>query len=176
MKHEVQVETLRILLDLRERGRDAEMLGRIAEVPARNYTDDAIFQRELDTLFRASPLVAGHASHVRRPGSTLVSDWDRLPFVVVRGQDGVLRAFLNTCRHRGAKLVTGEASERTLKAFVCPFHGWVCGNTAHILGLEEGLWAIFQHSVDQALSRCGSGPPTLAADRSTAVADEARHG
>jgi phenylpropionate dioxygenase-like ring-hydroxylating dioxygenase large terminal subunit len=75
------------------------------------------------TVFRDCPMVAGHASHVREPCSYLLSDWGKFPFVVVRDKEGVLRGFLNTCRHRGARLVSGQ--EKQLKAFVCPFHGWV---------------------------------------------------
>lgn len=123
MKHETQVATLKTLLDLRETGRDQKMLGEVVQIPVRNYTDEGILDREMTTVFRNYPMVAGHASHVREPGAYLRSDWDRFPFIVVRGRDGVLRAFLNVCRHRGARLCTGR--EDRLKAFVCPFHGWV---------------------------------------------------
>lgn len=123
MKHETQVETLRTLFALRERGRDQDMLGEVVEVPVRNYTDGDVLERELATVFRQFPMVAGHASHLREPGSYLLGDWSRFPYVVVRDGEGTLRAFLNVCRHRGARIVSGE--EKRLKAFVCPFHGWV---------------------------------------------------
>lgn len=123
MKHALQVETLKTLLTLRERGRDQEMLGEVVQVPVRNYTEPDVLEREMATVFRDCPMVAGHASHVREPGAYLLSDWSRFPYVVVRDKKGTLRAFLNTCRHRGARIVSG--SEKRLKAFVCPFHGWV---------------------------------------------------
>lgn len=122
MKHETQVDTLKTLLELRERGRDQEMLNEVVELPVDNYTDPNVLDRELETVFQSYPMIAGHTCHVREPGDYLLSDWDRFPFVVVRGNDGVLRGFLNTCRHRGAKIVSGD--EDTLKAFVCPFHNW----------------------------------------------------
>ncbi|HEU4734598.1 MAG TPA: SRPBCC family protein [Kofleriaceae bacterium] len=122
MKHGTQVETLRTLFRLREQGRDQEMLGEIVRIPVRNYTDPAILDREMATVFRRCPMVAGHASHVREPGSYLLSDWDKFPYVVVRDDQGVLRAFLNACRHRGARIVSGDKPR--LKALVCPFHGW----------------------------------------------------
>ncbi|UTY59506.1 aromatic ring-hydroxylating dioxygenase subunit alpha [Massilia sp. erpn] len=125
MKHETQVQTLQTLLALREVGRDQAMLGKVIKLPVNIYTDPAILEQEMATVFRNYPMVAGHASHVRATGDYLLSDWDKRPFVVVRGKDGVLRAFLNTCRHRGARLVTGQ--EEQLKNFVCPFHGWVYG-------------------------------------------------
>jgi phenylpropionate dioxygenase-like ring-hydroxylating dioxygenase large terminal subunit len=123
MKHETQVETLRTLLKLREQERDQEMLGEIVRIPVRNYTDPDILDREMATVFRQSPMVAGHASHVREPGSYLLSDWNKFPYVVVRDHEGVLRGFLNTCRHRGAQVVSGDKPR--LKSMVCPFHGWV---------------------------------------------------
>lgn len=122
MKHETQVETLKTLLKLREQGRDQEMLGEVVRIPVRNYTEPDVLAREMATVFRDYPMVAGHASHVREPGSYLLSDWNKLPYVIVRDKEGILRAFLNTCRHRGARLVSGD--EEQLKAFVCPFHGW----------------------------------------------------
>ncbi len=122
MKHDTQVETLNTLLELREQGRDQEMLGEVVQIPVRNYTEPDIFEREMNTVFRDFPMVAGHASHVREPGAYLLSDWDKFPYVVVRDNEGVLRGFLNICRHRGARIVSGEKEK--LKAFVCPFHSW----------------------------------------------------
>jgi phenylpropionate dioxygenase-like ring-hydroxylating dioxygenase large terminal subunit len=122
MKHDTQVETLKTLHKLRELGRDQEMLGEVVRIPVRNYTEPDIFEREMETVFRGFPMVAGHASHVREPGSYLLSDWDRFPYVVVRDKRGVLRGFLNVCRHRGARLVSGQ--KERLKAFVCPYHSW----------------------------------------------------
>ncbi|WP_208810989.1 aromatic ring-hydroxylating oxygenase subunit alpha [Micromonospora echinofusca] len=89
----------------------------------RNYTDPHILDRELASVFTDHPLVAGHVSNVPEPGSYLLSDWNRIPYVVTRDRQGRLRAFLNQCRHRGARLVKGD--EKQLKAFVCPFHNWV---------------------------------------------------
>jgi len=125
MKHDIQVETLNRLLRLRETGRDQEMLGEVVRIPVTTYTDAGILARETETVFRDYPIVAGHASRVREPGDYLLSDWSRFPFVVVRDGEGKLRAFLNICRHRGARIVSG--GEERLRAFVCPFHGWVYG-------------------------------------------------
>ncbi|MBO4204803.1 Rieske 2Fe-2S domain-containing protein [Micromonospora echinofusca] len=123
MNHQEQVDILKGLLALREQGRDQEMLGRVVRVPVRNYTDPHILDRELASVFTDHPLVAGHVSNVPEPGSYLLSDWNRIPYVVTRDRQGRLRAFLNQCRHRGARLVKGD--EKQLKAFVCPFHNWV---------------------------------------------------
>ncbi|GAB4196272.1 MAG: hypothetical protein Tsb002_29450 [Wenzhouxiangellaceae bacterium] len=125
MRHETQVETLKTLLKQREIDRDQATIEQPVEVPVKVYMDEDILQRERDLLFRRYPLVAGHASKVAEPGSFFVSEWDQFPYVVVRGQDGQLRAFLNICRHRGTRLVSEEQQDQSLKAFICPYHGWV---------------------------------------------------
>lgn len=135
MKHATQVETLRKMFKLREVDRDEDMLGRVVEVPARVYMDNGILERELETAFHDFPLVVGASSQVRQPGSYLLSPWDKLPFVVVRDKTGELRAFLNVCRHRGARLVSGKETE--LKFFTCPFHGWVYGLDGALKGVTK---------------------------------------
>ena len=80
--------------------------------------------------------MAGHVDSVREPGSYILSEWTRQPYFVVRGKDGVLRAFLNTCRHRGAPLILREKDE-PLRALVCPFHGWTYGLDGALRGIPE---------------------------------------
>ena len=149
MQHDVQVQTLRQLLELREHGR-YEMAQEATEVSVSRYIDPALFEREMSTVFRLFPQLAGHASHVREPGSFMVSDWKNFPFVVVRGQDGVLRGFLNQCRHRGARLVSEDTKRTHLKAFVCPFHGWV-------YGLDGALRSVTREYMFPKLDRCKRG-------------------
>ena len=135
MNHETQVATLQTLLRLRVTDRDQEMLGKVIKTPVRNYTDPAILERELATVFRDCPLVAGHASQVREPGRALLGPWDRLPYVVVRDQEGQLRAFLNICQHRGTRLVNN--TDTPLKMMVCPFHGWTYGLDGKLRGVTK---------------------------------------
>jgi hypothetical protein len=49
MRHETQIETLKTLLELREQGRDQEMLGKVVQIPVRNYTDPEVLKREMMT-------------------------------------------------------------------------------------------------------------------------------
>lgn len=123
MRYETQVDILQTLITLHQQQRDQKMLGEVVKVPVSHYTDSDILAQEMSTVFRRYPIVAGHVSSVSRPGDYLLSDWGKFPYVVVRDQTGELRAFLNICRHRGARVVSGN--EKCLKVFVCPFHGWV---------------------------------------------------
>src|SRR5437773_10226607 len=68
------------------------------------YTDEGRLAEEQRILFRKHPLVMGFASNWPAPGSFSTDDYAGLPVLIVRGRDGKLRAFLNVCRHRGAKL------------------------------------------------------------------------
>jgi phenylpropionate dioxygenase-like ring-hydroxylating dioxygenase large terminal subunit len=88
-------------------------------VAAERYRDPAWHARELE-LFRGPRIVGPAASLV--PGACVPVDLPGMPSaLVVRGDDGVLRAFANACRHRGTRLVDAPCAT---KAFVCPYHAW----------------------------------------------------
>jgi phenylpropionate dioxygenase-like ring-hydroxylating dioxygenase large terminal subunit len=78
-------------------------------------------RREEQVLIRARPLVWGLSCDWPRPGSYRTDDYSGIPVLTVRGRDGRLRAFINTCRHRGAKVANGEGEARS---FTCPYHAW----------------------------------------------------
>jgi carnitine monooxygenase subunit len=93
-------------------------------LPAWTYQSPALFELEKSELFHAHWQIAGHISNVPNPGDYLAFDVCDERAVIVRGEDGTLRAFHNLCRHRGSRVVSGEAGT-CRKAIVCPFHGWV---------------------------------------------------
>ena len=136
MKHDRQMALLDRMLELRRRREDQQIYDTVLRLPLDAYTSQEVFEREIETLFSGSPLVAGHMDSVREPGSYMLSDWTRQPYFVVRGEDGVLRAFLNTCRHRGAPLIVREKDE-PLRALVCPFHGWTYGLDGALRGIPR---------------------------------------
>ena len=111
------------------------MLGEITQIPVTVYTDPKILKNEIDTVFSDYPMLAGHTSSVRNPGDYLLSDWPKLPYLIIRDSKRKLRAFLNICRHRGARIVSGH--EPNLKAFVCPFHGWTYGLDGQLKGITQ---------------------------------------
>lgn len=135
MRHHIQRQTLDALLAQHRQGRDQVMLDRIEHVPVNLYTHPDVLRQEMTSVFRCYPMLVGHASRLQEPGSYLLSDWAKLPYVIVRDQEGPLRAFLNLCRHRGARLVSGR--EPCLKAFICPFHGWSYGLDGRLKGISK---------------------------------------
>ena len=91
-------------------------------LPAAYYLDERIFRAELDTVFRADWLFAGHSCEVARPGDYLVFDLGTESVIVVRDDEGVLRAHHNVCRHRGSRIC--DEPRGSARAFVCPYHQW----------------------------------------------------
>jgi phenylpropionate dioxygenase-like ring-hydroxylating dioxygenase large terminal subunit len=93
-------------------------------LPAWTYHSTALLELEKQALFRNHWQIAGHVSNVPEQGDFFTVDIADDRALIVRGDDGVVRAFHNLCRHRGSR-VTAEKSGHCERAFVCPFHGWV---------------------------------------------------
>jgi nitrite reductase/ring-hydroxylating ferredoxin subunit len=99
------------------------------------YTDPLRLEQETQCLFRDLPQVVCLSSDLADRGSFRVFDELDVPIVVVRGQDGVVRAFLNICTHRGARLV--RESHGTARGFTCRFHGWTFDSTGRARTLPQ---------------------------------------
>lgn len=93
-------------------------------LPGWTYHNPEMLALEMDTLFLRYWQIAGHVSDVPNPGDYLTFDIGPERALIVRGDDGVVRAFHNLCRHRGSRVVAHEQG-RCANAIVCPFHGWV---------------------------------------------------
>ncbi len=89
------------------------------------YTDPAIYQLELDRIVMRNWIFAAHASQIPDGGDYLVFRLVNESAIIVRGDDGKIRAFANVCRHRGS-LVCLE-NQGNEKKFRCPYHGWTYG-------------------------------------------------
>ena len=88
--------------------------------PVENYSAPARFEAERQ-LMRRLPIAFCPAAVVAEPGSYYARDCAGIPIVVVRDEDGALRAFRNVCRHRGMQLTEGQGCA---KIFRCTYHGW----------------------------------------------------
>jgi choline monooxygenase len=93
-------------------------------IPWSWYSDPAVLLLERERVFRHTWQYAGRADQVTEPGTFFTSDAGGVPVVVVRDREGVLRAFLNVCRHRGSLVCEGEGHRETLQ---CPYHAWTYG-------------------------------------------------
>jgi phenylpropionate dioxygenase-like ring-hydroxylating dioxygenase large terminal subunit len=93
-------------------------------LPGWTYHNPALLQLEISEVFLTHWQVVGQISNVPKAGDFMTFDLGAERALVVRGEDGQLRAFHNLCRHRGSRVVVGE-SGHCKNAMVCPFHGWV---------------------------------------------------
>jgi nitrite reductase/ring-hydroxylating ferredoxin subunit len=87
------------------------------------YTDPEILRLEQERIFLPAWQYVGHTGQLARPGYFAV-DVGRTPVVVTQDRDGVLRGFVNVCRHRGHVVAEGEGTRETLQ---CPYHAWTYG-------------------------------------------------
>jgi phenylpropionate dioxygenase-like ring-hydroxylating dioxygenase large terminal subunit len=109
----------------------------LSHAPVGEYFDPARYGAEIGLLFRRYPIVVAFSGQLRKPGDFVTHNDSGQPILVVRGTDGVLRAFLNVCRHRSAA-VEGTACGAGRRAFVCPYHGWSYDLTGRLLGISDG--------------------------------------
>ena len=100
-------------------------------LPPACYRDEALAALELDTIFHRSWLGIGRADRVKAPGDYVTLDLGGRPIILLRDQEGRLRAFANTCRHRGARLLDGEGQQRHIR---CPFHCWTYKLDGRLVG------------------------------------------
>ena len=107
-----------------ERDRVAEALEQGYTLPAGWYTDPEVLRLEQERIFRRSWQYAGRADQVTKPGDYFTCRAGDVPIVVVRDEEGTLRAFVNVCRHRGSEVVLGDGSRKTLQ---CHYHAWTYG-------------------------------------------------
>jgi phenylpropionate dioxygenase-like ring-hydroxylating dioxygenase large terminal subunit len=92
-------------------------------LPAWTYNSDELTLLEMEQLFLRSWRFVGHVSDIPKSGDYQCFEMADERAVVVRDQDGQVRAFHNLCRHRASRVV-GEDKGHCGKAFICPFHGW----------------------------------------------------
>jgi choline monooxygenase len=97
-------------------------LDRAHALAARYYRGDEVLERERATVFGRTWQLVAHGAELQDAGDHVVSEIGRTPVLVVRGEDGALRAFPNVCRHRAGPLAwcSGKGA-RTLR---CKYHGW----------------------------------------------------
>lgn len=98
----------------------------VATLAGRAYTDESVFAAEQERIFETQWYYVGRAEDVPTRGTFLRRQVGRERVIVVRGRDGVLRGFLNVCRHRGAQLCRTDQGALG-NAIRCPYHAWTYG-------------------------------------------------
>lgn len=109
------------------------------DVPGARYTDPELAALELEHVLKDSWLFAAHAGQIPNEGDFLKLDmFDKMgfPLFLLRGADGVVRCFYNSCRHRGGPLVD-EDKGTVGKRLVCKYHAWTYTHEGSIVGFPE---------------------------------------
>ena len=110
----------------------------LRDIPFEHYTDQAFFEREFETMWQRVWQFACREEHVAEPGDYFVHDIGRLSVLVVRNADGI-KAFRNSCLHRGTKL-KGSGTCGWSASIRCPFHNWEW----HLDGSLKGIPCDFE--------------------------------
>ena len=98
------------------------------------FIDKDRFELEKQKLFLERPQLIALSADLPNPGDYYATDVAGRPILIVRGKDGVARAFLNACRHRGVKLAEGCGHG---EGFTCPYHGWTYSNDGALVGVPS---------------------------------------
>lgn len=91
-------------------------------LPARFYVGESMLEIEHERVFAQSWQLLAHREQLAEPGDHVVEQIGKVPVLIVRGQDGVLRAFANVCRHRAGPLAL--CNGKGAKSLQCKYHGW----------------------------------------------------
>ena len=106
-------------------------------IPAAPYYDPAYFELEREAVFKRSWLQIGHVCELPEPGAFIRRDIEiaRASVLIVRGDDGAIRAFHNACTHRGTQLV--DEGEGRRARFSCPYHRWTFGSDGALVSAPD---------------------------------------
>src|SRR3954471_9930561 len=110
-----------------------------AGLPAAWYYEPAHYERELDAFWYRQWIAAAREEEFPAPG-----DWRGVSIgsqnsVVLRDEKGELRAFHNTCRHRGSILCEKESGKFARGRIVCPYHSWTYDLDGHLVGTPRRM-------------------------------------
>jgi choline monooxygenase len=103
-------------------------------LPPYCYTSPQWYEREVEHIFLKDWLMVDRADRIPNVGDYFVVEIVGESVIVARGHDGQVRAFANTCRHRGTPIAAGQGN---CKAFRCPYHRWTYSLEGALLGAPE---------------------------------------
>jgi phenylpropionate dioxygenase-like ring-hydroxylating dioxygenase large terminal subunit len=148
VRHDLQVKLLKRFFELRQ-SRATDMADHIFRNPVGAYTDPDRFALEFEVFFRRAPLVVGLSADLPHVGEYVTTEAAGIPLLLVRGEDGAVRAFLNTCRHRGGRVADGRGLQG--RTFTCPYHAWCYDIHGRLVGQP------LAHDAFEELDRDSSG-------------------
>jgi choline monooxygenase len=110
-------------------------------LPREAYISQEWYDRELDEIFGKTWIWVGTSDALKSAGDFFTTKVGNDPIVVVRANGGERHALIYVCRHRGARVVSGEGN---MKSFVCPYHNWTYGLDGGLRGTPGLDWSDMQ--------------------------------
>lgn len=104
-------------------------------VSPRVFVDEDIYRAEQDKIFGRSWLFVAHESQLANSGDFVSTTMGEEPVMAVRGKDGEIRVFLNSCRHRGSRVCRVDSGNTRM--FSCPYHGWSYDTEGALRGVPQ---------------------------------------
>ncbi|MEO8298314.1 MAG: aromatic ring-hydroxylating dioxygenase subunit alpha [Burkholderiales bacterium] len=96
------------------------------------YTDPAIYQLELEKIWRRTWVYVGHTSEIPNPNDFMMKSIGPEPVIMTRDKQGEIRLLHNRCPHRGNRVCVTE--QGNARSFTCPYHGWTFANDGKLRG------------------------------------------
>jgi phenylpropionate dioxygenase-like ring-hydroxylating dioxygenase large terminal subunit len=129
------VEMAKRSLEHVQAGNTASQAPGVFRVPASHYLDPQRWQSEMDRIFKRVPLVLALGCELKDTGDYKAMTVMDVPVLLIRGRDGEIRAFVNSCSHRGAVLVEDGLGQA--KRLSCPYHNWTYNAEGDLVGLTD---------------------------------------
>src|SRR3954447_10017158 len=104
-------------------------------LPGWVYRDPEFFAVEMERVIRPAWQIVCHENEIAEPGAWRTLDYLGESVVAIRGDDGRVRAFLNVCRHRASRLVSGEGG--CARRLTCPYHAWTYALDGRLIGVPH---------------------------------------
>ena len=129
------VEMAKVNIAHVQAGGTASQAPGVFRVPASHYLDPERWDAEMARIFKRVPLMLALSGELREPGDYKAMTVMEVPVLLTRGADGEIRAFMNSCSHRGAMIV--EEGLGHAKRISCPYHNWTYNSEGDLVGLTD---------------------------------------
>ena len=133
MQQAVQIARIKKAYECIDSGQTTTTPG-VKRVPVAAYTDPEWLSKELNTVFKQLPLFMGLSCVIAKPGDYVTLEHSIKPILLVRGDDGLARAFINMCSHRGAPVAHGCGRSA---GFTCRYHAWSYDRAGALKGIPD---------------------------------------
>ena len=121
MDRQTEIALIKEIIGLAEQ-KSAHLDEAVAHSPISRYSSPERFERERAMILRRKPVIAAQSSELEGERAFLAKNFLGLPVLLTRDENKTVHAFLNVCRHRGAKLERETSGCKRI--FTCPYHGW----------------------------------------------------